>query len=249
MNQWNRIFWGFFIFIGLVIVIGTLLKVAYLEILFGLIVIILGIQKLGEEIRSREVDENQKKMSRNMDYLTHWTNATYDYIKNMKQKHEYRLYHLDKKRAEMESKLDESYRDFARKLLELENRMNELAYTGVIAQRPEVRSGRGTDPKVNLSMVSRNIPVPKPLSERVVEVNRKETAKKPAEENRLADLSERQIGAIKVIRSKGKMSTKEYVNLLKVSDRTAQNDLKDMMKKSLIRRAGEGARTHYEMAF
>ena len=245
MNQWNRIFWGFFIFIGFVIMVGTFLRVAYLEILFGLIVIILGIQKLGEEIRSRETGESQRKMNRNMDYLTHWTNATYDYIKNMKQRHEYRLYHLDKKRAEMEQKLEDGYRDFARKLFDIENRMNELAFTGVIAQRDDIRSGRGTDSKVNLSMVSRNIPIPKPLSERVVEVEKK----KPAEENRLADLSERQIGGIKVIRSKGKISTKEYVNLFKVSDRTAQNDLKDMMKKKLIKRVGEGARTHYEMAF
>jgi predicted HTH transcriptional regulator len=162
----------------------------------------------------------------------------------MKQRHEYRLYHLDKKRAEMEQRMESGYRDFAKKLFEMENKINELAYTGVIAQRPEIRSGRGTDPKVNLSMVSRNIPVPKPKTERIVEIK-----KKGDDENKLADLSERQIGAIKIIRSRGKISTKEYVSLFKVSDRTAQNDLKDMMKKKLIKRQGEGAKTHYTMAF
>ena len=167
----------------------------------------------------------------------------------MKQRHEYRLYHLDKKRAEMEQKMESGYRDLAKKLFDIENKLNELAYTGVIAQRQEIRSGRGNDPKVNLSLVSRNIPVPKPATQRVVEVRKREPAKKPADDNKLADLSERQIGAIKIIRSRGRISTKEYVNLFKVSDRTAQNDLKDMMKKKLIGRRGEGARTHYVMAF
>ncbi len=244
MNQWNRIFWAFFIFIGVVIILGTLAGVAYMELLLGLIIIILGIQKLGEEIHSSDIRKGQEKISRNMDYLTHWSNSTYDYIKNMKQRHEYRLYHLDKKRAEMEQRMESGYRDFAKKLFEMENKINELAYTGVIAQRPEIRSGRGTDPKVNLSMVSRNIPVPKPKTERIVEIK-----KKGDDENKLADLSERQIGAIKIIRSRGKISTKEYVSLFKVSDRTAQNDLKDMMKKKLIKRQGEGAKTHYAMAF
>ena len=132
---------------------------------------------------------------------------------------------------ENEKKLEDNYRDLVRKLVDLENRVNELAYAGVISKRPEIRSGRGTAPKVNLAVAK---PAEKP---------------KPEPENRLSDLSERQIGAIKIIRSNGKISTKEYTQLFKVSDRTAQNDVKDMMKKELIKRVGEGAKTHYVMAF
>lgn len=233
MNHWNRIFWAFFIFIGFVIVFGTLLRVAYIEILLGLIVIILGVQKLGEETHSNDVKDNQDKINRSMDYIIHWANSTYDYIKNMRNRHEYRLYHLDRKYADMEQKIENNYRGLVRKLVEIENRMNELAYAGITTQRPEIRSGRETEPKINVSLATQN-PVP---------------AKEPEPENRLSDLSERQIGAIKIIRSKGKISTKDYTQLFKVSDRTAQNDLKGMIKKELIKRVGDGAKTHYVMAF
>ena len=236
MNQWNRIFWAFFVFIGLVVIFGTLFRALYIEVLLGLVVIIIGIHKLGEEKHSINMEDAQRRVSRNMDYMIHWSNSMHDYVKGMKDRHEYRLHHLDSKRAEMEKKIEDNYKDLVRKLLELENRMNELANAGVIAHRPQIRSGRGTAPKMNLSIAKPGeITVP---------------AIKPAPEGeRLADLSERQIGAIKVIRSRGRISTKEYTNLFKVSDRTAQNDLKDMIKKELIKRVGEGARTHYVMAF
>ena len=33
MNQWNRIFWAFFVFIGLVVIFGTLFRALYIEVL------------------------------------------------------------------------------------------------------------------------------------------------------------------------------------------------------------------------
>ena len=235
MNHWNRIFWAFFVFIGLVIVFGTLFKALYIEILLGLVVIIVGIHKLGEERSSNNIEETQTKLNRSVDYIAHWMNSMYDFSKNLKNKHEYRLYHLDKKRADMDKKIEDNYRDLVRKVVNLENRMNELAYVGVTAKRPEIRSGRGTVPKTSISIATPGqIKVEKP---------------KPEPGDKLADLSERQIGAIKVIRSRGKISTKEYTQLFKVSDRTAQNDLKGMMKRELIKRVGEGAKIHYVMSF
>lgn len=236
MNHWNRIFWAFFIFIGLVIIFGTLFQAMYVEVLLGLVVIILGIQKLGDEKVIMRLEDNQAKVNRSMDYMIHWSNTMHDYVKNMKGKHDFRLHNMDSKRAELEKKTEDNYRDLVRKIVDIENHMNELAYAGVITKRPEIRSGRGEAPKTRIAKPS------------IVTV-REEPTPKPPQGDRLAELSERQIGAIKVIRSRGKISTKEYTTLFKVSDRTAQNDLKDMMKKNLIRKRGKGASTHYVMGF
>lgn len=239
-------FWAFFVLIGLVMIFGSILNVTYLDILLGLFVVILGIQKLGEENRAVSIEAKQEKIERNLDQVNHWTNSTYDYINNMKSRHEYRLYHLGEKRSELEEKAENNYREIAKKLFDLENKINELARAGVIAQRPEIRSGRGTDQKINLSVIARSVPVEqtsqKPAATQVI-------IKEEKTEEKLADLSERQIAAVKVIRSNGKITTKEYTTLFRVSDRTAQNDLKSLVSKGMIKRAGDGAKTHYMMAF
>jgi predicted HTH transcriptional regulator len=245
MNHWNRTFWAFFVLLGILITIGIFIDAFLLYVFLGMVVISMGIMKLGEELSNEKIKDEHRRLRETMDYVTQWMNSNQDFVSAVKDKTDYRFYHVNRRKNDLEQKIEDNYRSVVKKIIDLENKLSELARAGVIAQRPEIRSGRGTEPKVNLSVVARNIPVKAPAKPEPEPVQEP----KPASGDKLADLSERQIGAIKIIRAKGKISTKDYTKLFKVSDRTAQNDLKDMVKKNIINRKGKGAGIHYMMAF
>jgi len=58
-------------------------------------------------------------------------------------------------------------------------------------------------------------------------------------------LNERQIEAIDLIKQRGRITTKEYCNLLKVARDTANRDLKFLLKKGIIEKKGAGPQIHY----
>ena len=65
--------------------------------------------------------------------------------------------------------------------------------------------------------------------------------------NRL-DLNIRQKKAIKYVKEKGSISNREYCNLLKVSRKTATNDLTDLVEKNIFSPSGTGKRIlRYEL--
>ncbi len=61
-------------------------------------------------------------------------------------------------------------------------------------------------------------------------------------------LNERQIKAIDVINQHGKITTKDYCNLLKVTRDTANRDLNGLLKKGIIKRRGSGPQIHYTLS-
>lgn len=67
------------------------------------------------------------------------------------------------------------------------------------------------------------------------------------EENILKDLNERQKKAIEHIKIKGRITTKEYVIINNVSERTARNDLDEMVKKGVIISVGETNQREYKL--
>ncbi|MFH1338488.1 MAG: RNA-binding domain-containing protein [Candidatus Omnitrophota bacterium] len=58
-------------------------------------------------------------------------------------------------------------------------------------------------------------------------------------------LNERQTGAIGLIKQYGKITTKNYCNLLKIARDTANRDLKGLLGKGIIKKRGSGPQTHY----
>jgi len=60
-----------------------------------------------------------------------------------------------------------------------------------------------------------------------------------------AKLNERQKKAIKRLKLKGKITTKEYVVLNKISERTARGDLVAMVSKGILKKIGKTQASHY----
>lgn len=60
-------------------------------------------------------------------------------------------------------------------------------------------------------------------------------------------LSERQIAAVEYIRTHGRITNREYVDLTRVSSRTATDELRDLVSKGILTPEGKGRATHYRL--
>ncbi|MCG2713340.1 MAG: DeoR family transcriptional regulator [Candidatus Omnitrophica bacterium] len=68
------------------------------------------------------------------------------------------------------------------------------------------------------------------------------------EEKILEELNERQKKAIEYIRKNGKITRKEYEKLCKTSERTANRELTELIKKGIIKKTGSGVKFYYKLA-
>lgn len=68
------------------------------------------------------------------------------------------------------------------------------------------------------------------------------------EEKILEGLNERQKKAIEYVRKNGKIARKEYEKLCKTSERTANRELAELIKKGIIKKTGSGVKFYYVLA-
>jgi hypothetical protein len=144
LDHWDKVFWLLFIIIGAIITTGTLGNLFIFDIILGVAVIIIGVQKLAEEIRSKRLASEQEKISSNAASIFQWLNSSHAYTKKIKTRTDNRFYHMDNKRIKAEKRADEIENDIdilAKKMIELENKLNEIIR--VFLRKEKVRSGRG----------------------------------------------------------------------------------------------------------
>ena len=67
------------------------------------------------------------------------------------------------------------------------------------------------------------------------------------EKKEVVELNDRQRKAVEFLREKGKITNREYINLLQgtISGDTALNDLRDMVKKGIISVTRKGRSSYY----
>ncbi|MBU3896761.1 MAG: putative DNA binding domain-containing protein, partial [Nanoarchaeota archaeon] len=65
------------------------------------------------------------------------------------------------------------------------------------------------------------------------------------EKDILEGLNERQRKAVEYLKSKGRITSKEYVAINHISERTARNDLMDMVNNKILQKIGKTQSTHY----
>ena len=144
MSRLNLVFWLFFIVIGVIIIIGAVGRIFFVDLLIGLIVIVLGIARLSEELSKFEFEERHKKIESDLGNISTWMNDNYAYTKKMKDRHENRMHRLDNKRVDIERELEIKYRDIVRKVIDIENKLQEVSR--LLVKQP-IRSGKGVKGK------------------------------------------------------------------------------------------------------
>jgi hypothetical protein len=127
-HNWNKIFWALFVAIGIILIAGAVAGVfSMVEVLIAFIVIAIGAEKLGEEISDKRLQDEQGRINRDLLFISRWLENNNVFTRQLKDKHEQRLFKLDNKRADIEKKHELSYRELAKKILDIENRMNEVS--------------------------------------------------------------------------------------------------------------------------
>ncbi len=139
-RQKTRIFWILFIIMGIFLIGGILVNVIIIDILLGLIIIVIGVQKLDGEWHKKRMENEQGKIKETLGYMAEWVNASHGYMKKIRNSSENRIFRLDNERVDLDKKMEKSYRELVRKICELENKMNEITMS--YTRGKTIRSGR-----------------------------------------------------------------------------------------------------------
>lgn len=122
----DKIFWGIFILTGLFLVGGIFSSIPLIEIPIGLILIILGINRLLHEIKTQESEKEQDYLNANMQNMHEAVSRTHQMVKKLKKNHDMRFHNLNQYRILSDRKFKQKYRDIARKTLEIENELSDI---------------------------------------------------------------------------------------------------------------------------
>lgn len=128
-RHWDKIFWIFFLLMAITIVAGGIAGFVSFEfvVLLGIFVVIIGAGKLAEEISKRKLLNYQNDIYQKMHQISQHLEKTFSLASMNKEKTEFRIQKLDQKRKDVEMKFNKNHRELARKIIELENRVNKLA--------------------------------------------------------------------------------------------------------------------------
>lgn len=122
----EKLFWTLFVIIGALLITGILAGVALLEIPTGLMLIILGVNRLAEELDIRKSRRNHDNLHANIQNIRHLVHTTHATVKNLKTRHEARFQNINQRRILTDRKVEQNYRDLVRKILEIENDLTDM---------------------------------------------------------------------------------------------------------------------------
>ncbi len=141
----NKLFWLFFILTGFLVVLGLASRVYFLDILLGVMLIAMGLNKLEIEMKHNRSERERMNTEHRIRSLDNMVSDTHSSLTGIRSSHELRVHKLDTKRVDQEKKIEANYRDLVRKIFNMENKMNVIAKA--IRDAPELmevkpRSGR-----------------------------------------------------------------------------------------------------------
>ena len=122
-------FWAFFMFAGAILIAGFVTSTIFADMLLSAAVIAIGLHGLLEEHTHRESRKASRKMDNSLQQLGEWIEKSHLFAKSAREKHELRMHHLDTKRAQAEQRLEKKNRELARRVIDLENRLNSVRKT------------------------------------------------------------------------------------------------------------------------
>ena len=143
----DTIFWGFFALMGLFLI----LQLPFIEVFLGIIIIILGITKLGKDLENRHETERDTTLTNTLDEIRQWLEREHRQLKRVETKYENRFFQSNRKQIEairtmntkyrdLDKRLERQGRELVRKLLKIDNKLADVS-RAFLTSRP--RSGRG----------------------------------------------------------------------------------------------------------
>jgi O-6-methylguanine DNA methyltransferase len=158
-KHWDKIFWYAFVCMSAALIIGALASLVPFEffIAFGFLMIIIGSGKLAEEISKYNMISYQNDTYKKMHQISQNLEKTFDLANMSRDKNEFRIQKLHESRKETEREFEKSYRDLARKVIEVENKMSMVSKALAERERKKPESGKFTFEEKVLSL-ARQVP-------------------------------------------------------------------------------------------
>jgi len=125
-NHWKKLFWFLFTIASLVFIAEVITSTITMDIMIGFVLILLGLNALGEEMRAGRIRKEQEKQKRHINEILQWADKSYDYMRGFKERHENRLFRLDSRLSDTEARIERNTNMLIRKMIDLENSLNTL---------------------------------------------------------------------------------------------------------------------------
>lgn len=143
------VFWVVFILMGFFVALQSL------EVALGLLVVAVGVHKVGSELRLRRMRRERSSLEETLNNVRELLERDYEYVRELQKQNDSRFFHLNKNRGgvdkviekrqkilsrEIDKKLDETQRILIKKIIDLDNKLNDVS-RAFLTKPP--RSGRG----------------------------------------------------------------------------------------------------------
>ncbi|MFH0956863.1 MAG: hypothetical protein V1813_03300 [Candidatus Aenigmatarchaeota archaeon] len=135
MHRYDKVFWMLFVLLEAAIIAGNAWNYTPMGAIMGFLVLAVGFARFGDYMAHKEREVVMRSHESAIEGMKGWLNNQYQLTQGIRDLHDYRLHNMEKRKIELEEKLEKNYRELAGKILDVENRLN-LVSRVVIAQRP-----------------------------------------------------------------------------------------------------------------
>lgn len=145
MHRYDKIFWVLFVMLEAAIVIGNVWNYTPMGAIIGFLVLAIGFARFGDYMVHKEREEAMKKHNSAIEKMKAWLNNQYQLTQGIKELHDYRLHNMEKRKIDLDEKIEKNYRELAGKIMDIENRVN-LVSKVVISQQKRDIAGEARKP-------------------------------------------------------------------------------------------------------
>lgn len=134
MHNWDKTFWMLFVLLEVAIILGNVWLFTPVGVIVGFVLMAIALARFGDYLLHKENKHKMNKNEETVERMKGWLNNQYQLTQGIKDLHDYRFHKIERKKIEIDEKIDKNYRDIAGKIIDLENRLN-LISRAVISQK------------------------------------------------------------------------------------------------------------------
>jgi hypothetical protein len=134
MHKWDKTFWMLFVLLEVAIVLGNVWFFTPVAVIVGFVLIAIALARFGDYLLHKKNAGIMERNTDSIDRMKNWLNNQYQLTQGIKDLHDYRFHRMEKKKIDLDEKLDRHYRDLAGKIIDVENRLN-LVSRALISQK------------------------------------------------------------------------------------------------------------------
>ena len=137
MHKYDKTFWMLFVLLELTIIMGNVWFFSPLCVILGFVVLGVAFARFGDYILHKERETQMKRHNQAIEKMKSWLNNQYHLTQGIRDLHDYRFHSMDRKKADLEEKIEDKYTDLAKKIIEVENRLNLVSRVVIAQNRAE----------------------------------------------------------------------------------------------------------------